>query len=294
MDPVKTAQDPAIAPLLANLSPDEQADVIARIVAAGRRQGAGGRRAKMHIAEGSLPAEHVSLWNNYYSVVRFQATVGVVGAVSTLTWAVQTLRPFSYRINDALTSAGFDPTLGNATEAETNLVTAGQTVSGELVKVMGLSLMPSSVTDIEAWKLLIANMSVVISMNGDQARYRLGRPDMLPSAGGTFGTGPTTAIAPQLASPLDQSSGFANGWPVIDNFYPFPQPIIWSPSGETDSNLNVAITLQRQQVLVETARAAAAGVAAFAPPTAAGQFGSFVDIMARLHCQQLAPRSVNQ
>jgi hypothetical protein len=81
---------------------------------------------------------------------------------------------------------------------------------------------------------------------------------------------------------------------VVDNFYPFPQPLLWTPSGETDSNFNVVLKLVRQQVVVETARAGAVGVAPFTPPTAVGQFGTFVDFMARLHSMQRAARSVNQ
>jgi hypothetical protein len=234
------------------------------------------------------------LWNNYYSIVRFQALVNVVGAVTTLTFQQQELRPFGYRINDSLTQAGFDPTLGNATEAETNLVKAGETIAGEQLEVDGISLMPSSITDSGLWKILSANISVVISMDGDSHRYRLGRPDMIPASGGTQGSGATSTLVPDLASSLAQDGSFANGWPVVDNFYPFPQPLLWTPSGETDSNFNVVLRLVRQQVIVETGRAAAAGVAAFTPPTVVGQFGTYVDFMCRLHSMQRAARSVNQ
>jgi hypothetical protein len=234
------------------------------------------------------------LWNNYYSVVRFQSTVNVVGAVTTLTFPVQELRPFGYRINDPLVAAGFDPTFGNATDAETNLVKAGETIAGEQLTVDGISLMPSSITDVGLWKQLIANMSVVISMDGDSHRYRLGRPDMIPGSGGTFGAGVTPTLLPDLSQSLKTDSAFSNGWPVVDNFYPFPQPLVWTPSGETDSNFNVVLKLVRQQVLVETGRAAAAGVAPFTPPTAAGQFGTFVDFMCRLHSEQRGARSINQ
>jgi hypothetical protein len=284
-----------LAVLLQNfqqMTPAEQAALIQRtqgVRATGRPTG-----VRMHRSEENLPFERTKLWNNYYSIVRFQSTVSVAGAVSTLTWPVQQLRPFSYRIGEALVTAGFDPTIGVATDAETNLVVASTTIAGQLVKVGGISLMPSSVTDIEVWKQLIASLSVKISMDGDANQYRLGRPDMLPASGGTFGSGNTTVLTPGLPESNFVSSSFNNGWPTVDNFYPFPEPLIWSPSGETDSNFNVVLTLQRQQVIVLTARAAAAGVAPFAPPTAAGQFGTFADFMVRLHTVQEAPRSVNQ
>jgi hypothetical protein len=117
---------------------------------------------------------------------------------------------------------------------------------------------------------------------------------MIPGSGGTFGSGFTATAVPDLSQSIKSDSSFSNGWPVVDNFYPFPQPLIWSPGGETDSNFNVVLRLVRQQVVVETARVAAAGIAAFTPPTAAGQFGSFIDIMCRLHSEQRAARSVNQ
>lgn len=282
----------ALATLLQNwgqMSAADQQALLAKI-----RSGSSMTTTKQHRAERNLPAERTKLWNNYYSIVRFQAVVSVAPPVTTLTFAVSDLRPFSYRIGDALTSAGFDPTLGNATEAETNLVTASTTIAGQLVKVHGISLMPSSITDMEIWKQLIANIAVVISMDGDANRYRLGRPDMLPASGGTFGGGPTSVLLPGLPDSTFMSQAFNNGWPVVDNFYPFPEPLIWSPSGETDSNFNVVLSLKRQQVIVETARVAAAGVAPYTPPTAAGQFGTFADFMVRLHTDQIAPRSVNQ
>ena len=280
--------NPDLASALQGITPADAA-ALASVLS----QYANQRRQVVPTVDSGPTGQRFRLWNNYYSIVRFQAIVSVVGAVTTLTFQQQTQRPFSYRINDPLTGAGFDATLGNATEAETNLVKAGETIAGEQLEVDGISLMPSSITDIGLWKLLIANMSVVISMDGDSHRYRLGRPDMIPASGGTFGSGVTPTLVPSLANSLNTDGSFSNGWPVIDNFYPFPQPLLWTPSGETDSNFNVVLTLVRQQVVVETARAAADGIAPFSPPTAVGQFGSFIDIMARLHSMQRAARSVN-
>jgi hypothetical protein len=69
---------------------------------------------------------------------------------------------------------------------------------------------------------------------------------------------------------------------------------LWTPSGETDSNFNLVLRLVRQQVISETARVSASGVAPFTPPTAVGQFGTFSDFMVRLHSDQTFARSVNQ
>ena len=281
--------DPGLAPIFAGLSPGDAAALAGAVANFATR-----RRQVMPQVDAGPTGQRFRLWNNYYSVVRFQAIVSVVAPTTTLTFQQQELRPFGYRINDSLVQAGFDPTFGNATECETNLVKAGETIAGEQLEVDGISLMPSSVTDIGLYKVLIANLSVVVSMDGDAHRYRLGRPDMIPGSGGTFGGGPTSTIVPDLISSVSFDTSFANGWPVVDNFYPFPQPMIWTPSGETDSNFNVVLRLVRQQVFAQTARAGADGIAPFTPPTVAGQFGTFIDIMVRLHSEQRGARSVNQ
>lgn len=286
--------DPDLQDILAKLGPDQRAYVVTRIAGAVKKHAK--RSASQVIPDvGSGPTgQRFRLWNMYYSVVRFQAAVSVVSTTTTLTFVVGDLRPFAYAINDPLTQAGFDSSFGAATIADTNLVTKSQTIAGEQVQVGGLSLMPSSVTDIGLWKQLVANIGVQISMDGAAHTYRLGRPDMIPASGGTTGTGYTPTLTPALASSQAFDSGFSNGWPVIDNYLPFPEPLIWTSAGQTDSNFNVVLSLVRQVVVVETARAAASGVAAFSPPTAAGQFGTFVDFMVRLHCNQSGARSVNQ
>ena len=279
---------PALRQIMANMSPADAASLANAI-----NQSVGVNQA-MPMVDPGPTGQRFRLWNNYYSIVRFLAIVSVNGATTTLTFQQNEQRPFSYRINDALTGAGFEPAIGNATEAETNLTAAGQTIAGEQLQVDGISLMPSSITDIGLWKQLIANMSVVISMDGDSHRYRLGRPDMIPASGGTFGSSPTSTILPGLAESVSFDSGFSNGWPVVDNFYPFPQPLMWTPTGETDSNFNVVLRLVRQLVFVQVGRAAADGIAPFTPPTVAGQYGTFVDVMCRLHSEQRGARSVNQ
>lgn len=300
-DPIASqlANDPDFAEIIADLSPGDRAIILEKAAAAtarvaGSAGGAVAGQVSPRVSAGPT-GQRFKLWNNYYSIVRFQAEVDVVGAVTTLTFPVQELRPFSYRINDPLSSAGFDATFGNATDCETNLVKAGETVGGQQLYIDGVSCMPSSQTDIGLWLLLAASISCKISMDGDAHQYRLGRLDMIPGSGGTFGAGPTVTQVPNLNSSLDSQQSFNNGWPTIDNFYPFPQPMLWTPGGETDSNFNIVLKLVRQQVVVLTARAASGtAVAAFTPPTDVGQFGTFVDVMVRLHSEQVGARSVNQ
>ncbi len=282
--------DSALSPVFQGLDPAVATDLAQRIQAYAQRARG---QVVPHVDAGPT-GQRFRLWNNYYSVVRFQAQVDVNGAITTLTFPAQELRPFNYRIGDALGVAGFDPTFGNATEAETNLVKANETVAGEQLEVDGISLMPTGETDMGLWLKLSANIAVKISMDGDAHQYRLGRMEMIPGSGGTFGSGLTSTQAPPLNSSTPQANAFSNGWPTIDNFYPFPDPIIWTPSGETDSNFNVVLKLVRQQIFVETARLAADGVAPFTPPTGVNQFGSFIDVMCRLHSLQAGARSVNQ
>jgi hypothetical protein len=282
--------NPSLQAIMASLPADQQATLAEAI----RRAGGRGSGAVVPYVDPGPTGQRAKTWNNYYSVVRFSAQVSVAAPTTTLTFAPGELRPFSYRIGDNLVTAGFDASFLNATDCETNLVTSGQTIAGEQLQVDGISIMPSSVTDIGVWMQLVANISVVISMDGDAQRYRLGRVDMIPGSGGTFGNGRTATLVPDLASSLNTQNAFSNGWPVIDNYYPFPQPLLWTPSGETDSNFNVVLRLVRQQVIVETARAAATGVAPYTPPTGVGQFGTFADFMVRLHSEQTFARSVNQ
>jgi hypothetical protein len=284
--------DPQLGPVIAAMPPAQQQQAAGLIAAAARRA-----------ARGLIKPGRTTLWNNYYSVVRFQATVVVVAGVTTLTMVAGTeLRPFSYRIGDPLVTAGFGAAVGLATEADTNLVKASETISGQAVTVHGMSLYLGEESDLELAKLVWSRTSVAISMDGDSQRYRLGRPGMLPASGGLYGAGATfgvpiaggAAAQPPLNASTDTSRANSNGNPQIENFYPFPLPMQWTPSGETDSNFNVSITLRRGITLAETARAGAAGVAAFTPPLVVGDPGSFVDIMCRLHSEQNFARSVNQ
>lgn len=283
--------DPSLGPILASLDPTTRANLQQAIA------GYTSRAVSAQIIPGVDPGptgQRFTLWNKYYSVVRFQGQVDVSAPTTTITFPATELRPFGYRIGDPLTQAGFDASQGIATDADTNLVKASETNAGQQVEVHGISLMPSSITDIGLWKLLCAHISVKVSMDGDAQQYRLGRMDMIPGGGGTTGSGITSTIVPDLDASVYQDGSFSNGWSIVDNYYPFPQPIIWTPSGETDSNFNILLRLVRQQVSVQTARSGGDGIAPYTPPTATGQFGTYIDVMCHLHAVQRGARSVNQ
>jgi hypothetical protein len=281
--------DPNVQKLLANVAPQDQAAILDLLVAGGNIAASSGavttQRTQTRRDMG-VPHQMYKLWNAYFSVVRFPGTVTNPGGVNTLvTWQGGTeLRPFSYKIGDPLTTAGFPATFGPnalATAADTNLVTASQTLAGEQLMVHGVSLMPSTTTDAGAWAFLNDSMSVSISMDGDQRKYRLGRPFMIPASGGMYGFPSSVITAFAIGA-------WSNGVPDIGNFYEFPEPLIWTSSGQTDSNFNLILKLERT-VAVE-----ATTTAATSPVTSGIDVGAYVDIVARLHTSQTADRSLNQ
>jgi hypothetical protein len=278
---------PQVAALMATIPANEQAAVLDLLGATTAAATAGGavttQRTKARRDMG-VPHQQYKLWNAYYSVIRFSGTVSVVGANTLVTWQGGTeLRPFSYRIGDPLVTAGFPATFGpnaQATQADTNLVKASETLAGEQLMVHGISLMPSLTTDTGGWSYLSDSMSTVISMDGDQRRYRLGRPYMIPASGGSYGF-PSSVITPFAIG------AWSNGVPDIANYYPFPEPLMWTSSGQTDSNFNVVLRLERTVVVT-------APTASTSPATTGIDFGAYVDIMVRLHTSQTADRSLNQ
>ena len=290
MDRNQIAQIPAVAAMLAGMSAADQSavlDLLAATTATIQDQvGVPTQRTDARRAAG-VPAQRFKLWNAYYSVIRFAGTVtNPVPGTTTVTWTGGTeLRPFSYRIGDALTAAGFPAAFGPgalATQADTNLVKASETNAGEQVLVYGISLMPGTTSDLGAFAFLNDNMSVVISMDGDARRYRLGRPFMLPASGGIYAGSASSVITPV------QTGGYSNGLPLIDNYYPFPEPMLWTASGETDSNFNVVLRLER------TTSVSAPTTASSPTPAGSGtDFGSYLDLVARLHTSQTAARSLN-
>src|SRR3974377_813697 len=89
-------QDPAIAAILAQMPPAQAQTLAQAMHAAAARQGGRGL-SKRHRAESALPVERSRLWNNYYSVVRFQSLVGVAPPLTTPTLGFQCRRPLCYR-----------------------------------------------------------------------------------------------------------------------------------------------------------------------------------------------------
>lgn len=237
--------------------------------------------------------ERSSTWTKYYSTVRFGFNrTGADPFTYTVANGTE-YRAFGYAIGqDMSTVAGFAAGT-TATFAETNLQTAGQSVSGDKVIIYGISVLLCADSDSQLTKLLWRNVSVALSINGDDPTFRLGTPEFIPGAGGLTGFGADGVVTPDLASSINTRNGaMANGLQSSTNFLPFPQPVIWNPAGQTDSSLVVRLRAERdvQYTTLVATRAAAAGVAAWVPATAAQ---AQVILKVHLHARQLSPRGEN-
>ena len=243
-----------------------------------------------------LASQKFSLWNKYYSRVRCQSTVTTGAAGYTYTFAGGTeLRAFSYAIGQAMDGVGF-PSSTIATPADTNLIKASETISGENVAIYGLSLLLDADSDAGLAQVLVPNLSVTISMNGDQNSYRLGNAQVVPGGGGLYGFGESRVEVPALNQSVTNISGaLANGMPHSDDFYPFPQPIAWTSAGKADSTFIVKLRIERTVSFTTTEldRAAASGVAAWTHPEGTAR-GTYVGFTVHLFSQQVSPRSQNQ
>lgn len=243
-----------------------------------------------------------SLWNTYFSTIRFSPTIGGTTGAQTYTVAAgTTVQAFSYGLNDSLpNAAGFPTGAGNATDADTNLIKGSQTNAGFQLIIRGIAVLPTADSSPLLLKLLTDNVSVSIGLNGSTQTWKLGNLSFMPGAGGLYGQGRDTLQVPDLAQTTAFDPGaVVNGLPSAQNYYPFPQPLIWTPAGATDSTLVVIFRAERTiGGFTLNPRVATAGVTAYTPPAANVAVGSNysdgVGLKVRLISQQIAPRSQNQ
>lgn len=257
---------------------------------------------RAQIAENYADGQVAVLPLPYWSTVRFLATVAA-GPPPTYTIDTTTRKAFSYAQGQPMTGAGFSAAYGNATEAETNLLRAQETRDNADVWIWGISAYLTQESEPTLAREIWRNSSVSIALNGTQS-IPLGRLEMFPSAGGIYGAGVSALKTPSFDNAgggSDNGAGTVvpfmnNGNPMSANFFRLQQPFKWSAVGQggSDSSLNISVTPQRSiTVTGGIIRAAAAGIAAFTPPTTAGQFGTYVDVVFRLLCVAVAKRSSN-
>ncbi len=252
-----------------------------------------------YIASQYANAQIAVLDQKYWSKVRFAAT-RAAGPPATFTLDTVTRKAFAYAIGQDMAVAGRAGTI--ATQADTNLLAASQTRDNSDYWIEGISVFVTPDSETSLLARLFAEVDLEISLNGTQS-IPLGRLEMYPGGGGLYGSGRSFIKSPDLATPGASNNGqgatfgfVQNGNPMAGNFRRLAQPFKWAAIGSagTDSALNISLTPRR--AIVETAmaaRAAAAGVSAYDPPAAAGDIGTYVDMVVALHGVQVSKRSVN-
>jgi len=240
----------------------------------------------------------------YYSRVRFPFTNTTSGGPPvTNTWTIAAgteVKAFNYAQGQQIAGAGFGTTL-TATPLETNLIKQSETVAGEAVKIFGISFMLDSDADAELTRLIFANTSVRVGLNGDQQLYQLGPLSMLPGGGGLSGIGRTDAIEPDLTARFAMVGALTNGLPGRSNFYLLPTPILWLPPGGSDATLVITARVERAISFTSLNRVAQApganttGAQAYTAPTtaSANTLGTYTGGWFVLHSVTKAPRSSN-
>lgn len=185
----------------------------------------------------------------YHSTVLFRSQAVLVGGVPTYPFPLGVERKaFGYASGQEWTTAGADTAIdGRATDAETNLTKPNETISGESLEISGIAVQVlPAVTDgtrfpsPRALAMIATNVALELSVNGGSNSYKLGTVGMIPGAGGLLGSGEDLLnIGPQ------SFNFFQNGWQVRSNFYRLPEGLIWRPSGEADSQLQVIFRTTR-------------------------------------------------
>jgi hypothetical protein len=179
-----------------------------------------------------------SKWNAYYSRVRIACTSGGAGS-SFVCASGNEFLGFGYSRGADMGPAGQAGHI--ATYADTNIQTPSQTVAGEAVEVDGVGLILLTSSDANFAKALDPNVSVKIRLNGS-TDYPMGIPSMLPGPGGLFGASESLSVVPDQISQAGIVVGaMSNGIPHVTNFFPLPEPMIWSSAGKADSTINVIL-----------------------------------------------------
>jgi hypothetical protein len=222
----------------------------------------------------------------YWSKFRL---AGVV-ATGVLTFPTGKVAAFSYAINGAAASAGLP---FNATEVETNLETAGATLPGETVQVVGIGIQLSPDTDGEVIRRLGANTAVRMVRGGGQP-VRLGPLVSIPGGGGLHGSAPSRVVEPPQNAASTDRGAVSNGYPSALNYRSLPEPMLWTPQGSADGVLQVEIDVTRATAITLPAtRAATSGIAAYNPPVT-GDPGTYLEGWVFLYTESQRARSANQ
>jgi len=193
----------------------------------------------------------------YYSRVLFRADAEeyttedeAVGQVYDFAAGVKRIA-FGYSQGQEWEIAGATTALdGRATFAETNLAKPSETIAGEELEIQGIAIaVEPAITDGEYFTdarlvaMIATNVEISLSVNGGANAAQLGTLLQIAGAGGLSGVGYDSLVGNAHHNTFGSIS---NGWAVRSNFYRLPEGIVWTPSGQADSML---------QVIFETSRA---------------------------------------
>jgi hypothetical protein len=247
------------------------------------------------IANKAVRSQVVKKQKSYYSTVRFPFDVQPSGGAPQGSQYQYSLKKkqviaFSYGISEDMTSAGF-PTSYPATEAETNLISRGDT-GGAVVEIYGISLHLDETSDAALAKMIWSNVFADITLDGTTRYALLGRLGRITSSGGLYGAGQSYISTPPLHETSAQIGVMTNGMPHAHNFYKLHEKIRWNPSSMIDSKFQLRFETKRDIVTTAVARAESVNAAAFTPPDAAGKPGTYVDVVVYLHTHEIMPRTL--
>lgn len=231
----------------------------------------------------------------YFSTVKLVARTNAAGNAYELARGT-VVTAFSYGRGQSKDPAGFTAEDGVATEADTNLTNAGQTISGEQVNIRGMAcqVLPRSLdvapagsppaviapADANFLGALCESLSVELSLNGGRETFQLGTLGMVPGAGGIYGGGQPSSVPPGLAQNQPISELFpSNGMPMANNNFRVPNGITWKNQGQRDSQLSIIFRNTRAISIPKPAdRDAGTGITAWtAPPILAVTIKTFLD-----------------
>ncbi len=207
----------------------------------------------------------------------------------TYTLAANTtpLKLFGYKVGEAMTAAWCgDGTVRTASQRDTNIQRANETIAGDEVEILGISLSLAPLSSFAA-KLAAHVMTTAyaqVIFDGKDAGYGMGPLTFFPGGLGLSGRGLSLDMTPPLAGPpAGVGVDFVNnGMALAENVLMLPRPMIWTPR-DADSTMAISLNFPEAIAFTSTAVSAAAGVDAFVPP-AAGALGTYIEIVARLIC----------
>jgi len=244
-------------------------------------------RAEMEAAFREAEAASIRKWidetslrvrgqTNYYSTVRFQVQITEADPGPPVAWRVQIAQrerqAFAYASGQSPEVAGFVPPTGvggyasAATLTQTNLSEAKKTRNGEKMIVTGISafLTPGSDQGLAAWVWQHANIKL---MKNDTNGSPLGPLSFFPALSSINGSGESYNLRPsseQEHTAIVERYRSSEG---LTGYYDLSAaPVVWTPSGNTDSSLYLAVNLDEAYDEIVFDRAAVAPlVSAWSP-----------------------------